>query len=231
MSLTTRLFLRAASACLLAVTAGCAAVTPPPMLAPMEAVSRGGPGSVSLTAAGFGNDNRFLSPAVGGLAAVSVQLDDATEVEGSGGLMTQADAVTSGAWDAATIGFGRLGVRHRLTAGDTLFLRAGAGGGYVDVGDADATADVGATIGRTFSRRVRVYAGATTALSFNVRGEGTFAPVVWTGAQLGAAVRVVSALQLGVEGTALGGLRLGESATSSAFSLIASLRYTFPSAR
>ena len=208
---------------------GCAVATPPPVLAPLEAVSRGGPGAVSLTAAGGGMDTLFEATAVGGVAASSWQLDDATEVEGSGGMALRVDSseYSRPPGGASRLGFYRLGVRHRATATDTLFVRAGAGGGFTDRGAPYATVDAAATVGHTFSRRVRVYAGAATAFSIRLLGGGPSVPTAWAGGQIGLAVRVAGALQLGVEGTALGGLRLDALAGASSLSLFGSVRYTF----
>lgn len=187
---------------------GCSVVSPPPLVSPHDAVVRGAAGSVSITAAGGVADGTWLAPMAGGVAAAAVQVTDALAVEASGGVGARTEPLPPMGEGpprgsrVAAMGFGRVGVRHRAPARDWLMLAAGVGGVVGDTGGVYATGDLGASVGWTIGRRIRPYVGATTALSSAVSTHGAGRPTLWVGGSVGAAVRVVGALELGVDAAA-----------------------------
>lgn len=224
---------------LLALTgAGCAVVTPPPMVMlhdPVVNAARGG-GSLAITGGLAGGV--FINESLGAQAQGSFQVTDGLSVEASGGGGARLSG-EGGRNIPTALGFGRVGLRHRAPGRDWLTLRAGLGGGASDTDLGYATADVGASIGRTYGGWFRPYAGLALALSVPVGpGAGViedtsdparrtaFGTTFWCGGGVGATARLGERVELGLEGTLLGGASVvGED--SLAGSVTTSLRWTF----
>jgi hypothetical protein len=215
-----------------AALAGCSAVSPPPVVALHEAVTQSAPGGVSVAAMGGAADGVFLAPAAGGQVTVAYQASEAVALEAAGGAGTRTDPANARGGSAlGMLGFGRAGARYRSPTRDWLTLRAGLGGGGGDTGLRYATADLGASFGWTLRRRLRVYLGSVAALSGRVSPDGLNTVTLWVGGNVGASVRILGALELGAEGTVLGGFEVDGYAEASVFSLLGSVRYTFGATR
>lgn len=220
---------------------GCAVVNPPPMLMLHEPVVNSARGGVSVGGVGGVAGGVFLDSAAGGQGVAAVQVTDDLGVEASGGAGTRLYAGGEGAQNVpSTVGFGRVGVRYHAPRRDWLSVRAGlGGGGAASTGLVYGTADVGASVGRTFGGWFRPYGGLGLALSVPVRPGPDVQPdrndpsktraigtTFWANVNLGASMRVVDRLELGVEGTLFGGMSVvGENALAA--SVTGSLRWTF----